>query len=209
MATDYGNIALLEHVNINTDLPLECLAFFCDALGFVQDPRQGEIIEGRVYLNTLLWLNAATTQLHLAVTSRGASGADQNRLDGAVGLGYEDLDALAERLEAVRPMLAHTAFTWVRTDECTLKATDPMGNHFVCQAVPGSARDTRGFHPGPLSICLGILWVEFHVPPGTAPGIAEYYRTYFHAAVAAEKPGLSRVRAGPLQELRFREAQGR
>mmetsp|Transcript_28693 Transcript_28693/g.71957 ORF Transcript_28693/g.71957 Transcript_28693/m.71957 type:complete len:595 (+) Transcript_28693:267-2051(+) len=208
-ATEYGNIALLEHININTDLPLECLSFFCDALGFVQDPRQGEVIDGRVYVNTLLWLNAATSQLHIAVTTRGASGAPQNHLDGAVGLGFEDLDALASRLEAVAPSLAHTAFSWSRTDGKTLEACDPMGNRFVCQAAPRSSRDTRGFHPGPVSTCLGILWVEFNVPPEAAPSIAEYYRAYFHAAVAAQEPGLARVRAGPHQELRFREAPGR
>lgn len=59
----HGNIALLEHININCDLPEECITFFLDGLGFVHDPRMGVLIDGKVYQDNLIWFNAGMTQV--------------------------------------------------------------------------------------------------------------------------------------------------
>eukprot|EP00951_Prasinocladus_malaysianus_P038035 scaffold413725_cov44-Prasinocladus_malaysianus.AAC.2 len=127
-AENHGNIALMEHINLNTDQPLECITFFVDGLGFVHDPRMGQLVDGKVYIHKLIWVNAGLTQVHLPITSRGALGASRNKVDGVVGLAYEDIDALCERLEAVAPQLTHTDFRWSRLDENTVEVYDPMGN---------------------------------------------------------------------------------
>ena len=55
--------------------------------------------------------------------------------------------------------------------------TDPMGNHWVAEQKPASTRDTRGHHPGGVSLCMGITHIEFSVPLNTTGPITEYYRS--------------------------------
>lgn len=204
-----GNIALLEHVNMNTDQPDKMVAFFIDGLGFVQDPRMGNVVDGKVYLNGIVWVNAGLNQIHIPFTSRGASGARINLLRGTIGLLYDSINGLCERLRAVEKgnKMRGTKFAWARTDQHTVEIFCPCGNRFMAHHAPAEARDTRGFHPGPVSFCLGISYVELQCPEGTADAIARYYVNYFGAEAVAE-PGLARVATGPSQELLFRETPG-
>jgi len=206
-ADRHGNIALLEHLNINTDLPLESCTFFVDGLGFTHDCRQGQIVNGKVYVDGLVWVNAGMSQVHLPVTTRGASGAEHNVLDGSVGVAFEDTELLCERLRKLESVLSHTKFSWSRLGGGQVEIRDPNGNLWVAEQRDASARDTRGHHPGPPSECLGITHVEFNVPLGAASGIADFYRHYL-GAITSEEGGLARVAAGPKQELRFRERKG-
>ena len=185
-----SSIACLEHVNINTDSPLEACTFYLDGLGFVQDPRQGALIGGKVYINNVMWLTAGINQLHIPITSHGCSGAERNVLRGSIGLAYEDIAALCSRLESIETALAGTQFRWSMRDESTVDICGPDGNRFLAHQQPAGARDTRGFHPGPPSLCLGFQYVELDCPTGAAPAIAAYYKHYFEAAVEVRQQGL-------------------
>jgi len=143
--------------------------------------------------------------VHLPVTTRGASGARRNLLNGHIGIAYEDISQLCVRLASVEDRLSQTSFAWCQKDEGTVSITDPMGNRWVAEQKPESTRDTRGHHPGGLSTCMGITHIEFSVPLNTTGPIAEYYRRYFDA-VATAGGGLATVKVGPKQELRFRES---
>ena len=185
-----SSIACLEHVNINSDSPIEACTFYLDGMGFVQDPRQGALVAGKVYINNVMWLTAGINQLHIPITSRGCSGAERNVLRGIIGLAYEDIEGLCSRLESIETALAGTQFRWSMRDESTVDICGPDGNRFLAHQQPASARDTRGFHPGPPSLCLGFQYVELDCPTGAAPAIAAYYKHYFEAAVEVRQQGL-------------------
>ena len=185
-----SSIACLEHVNINSDSPIEACTFYLDGMGFVQDPRQGALVDGKVYINNVMWLTAGINQLHIPITSRGCSGAERNVLRGIIGLAYEDIEGLCSRLESIETALAGTQFRWSMRDESTVDICGPDGNRFLAHQQPAVARDTRGFHPGPPSLCLGFQYVELDCPTGAAPAIAAYYKHYFEAAVEVRQQGL-------------------
>ena len=184
-----SSIACLEHVNINSDSPIEACTFYLDGMGFVQDPRQGALVDGKVYINNVMWLTAGINQLHIPITSRGCSGAERNVLRGIIGLAYEDIEGLCSRLESIETALAGTQFRWSMRDESTVDICGPDGNRFLAHQQPAVARDTRGFHPGPPSLCLGFQYVELDCPTGAAPAIAAYYKHYFEAAVEVRQQG--------------------
>lgn len=206
---DDGAIVLLEHINLNTDDPKASLTFFLDGLGLAQDPRMGESVDGKVHVNTTMWLNAGLSQLHMPITTRGASGPPTNVLNGRIHLDVPSLSEARARLAAVAPALARTRFG-VDSEQVdseggeALLVTDPAGNLFVLRERDASARDTRCYHPGEPSWCLGIPLVEVACPPGTAPAIARYYQHYFGARAHAEA-GVATVATGPAQRLRFYE----
>merc|ERR1719203_175664 len=79
-----------------------------------------------------------------------------------------------------------------------------FGNTFMAHERDSEARDTRAYHPGPLSWCLGVPYVEVCCPIGTAPGIARYYSHYL-GAIAGAHEGRATVQAGPCQRLVFVE----
>jgi hypothetical protein len=182
---DVGNIVRLEHVNLL--IPDQRLAtlFYVVGLGLTRDP----------YLMvgvTNMWVNVGRSQMHLPSRRPVAQ-----RLRGSVGLVVPDLDRVERSLAGVRDELADTGFGFRRADG-VLEATCPWGNRFRCHA-PDPA-----FGP----IDLGMPYVEFEVPPGTAARIAAFYQAILGAPSRVEEPdGVPRatVRAGPHQSLRFRE----
>ena len=180
---DLGNIVLLEHVNVT--IPDQHLAtlFYVGGLGLTRDP----------YLMTgvdNMWVNVGRNQFHLP--SRGTQ-----VLRGCVGIVMPDLAALRRRLEKVAPQLAETRFAWQEHDG-TVEATSPWGNRYRCHAPAPEFGDSE----------LAIAYVEFGVPPGTAPGIARFYREIIgaHAAVeSARERETAAVSTGTRQRLLFRE----
>lgn len=115
-------------------------------------------------------------QIHLPITTRGAAGASRNTLNGLIGIAYEDIDELSKRLASIEPQLKNTSFAWEQINTSTIHVTDPLGNKWVAEQQPPTARDIRGHHPGGISLCLGITYIEFCVPLNTSASICEYYR---------------------------------
>jgi hypothetical protein len=180
---DVGNIVALEHVNVK--IPDQQLAtlFYVVGLGLTRDP----------YLMTGLenmWINIGQQQFHLPT-------GQPQILRGHVGLVVPDFDELPGRLTAVERGLAGTKFDYAVKDK-HIRVVSPWGNAIHCHP-PGSAFG---------DMTLGMPYVEFSVEPGTADGIARFYRDALGAAAVVVRNGegaAARVTAAPRQELIFRE----
>jgi len=181
---DLGNIVQLEHVNVCIPDQRPATIFYLSGLGLTRDPYLMAGVEN-------MWVNAGRTQFHLP--SRGTQ-----VLRGHVGLVVPDLEALKRRLQKVAPLLAETRFSWEER-EGAIDATCPWGNRVRCHA------------PAPAfgGIELGIAYVEFDVPPGTAAGIVRFYREILqaHAELADGVQPTAVVSTGAAQRLRFRETR--
>jgi hypothetical protein len=149
---DIGNIVGLGHVN--TAIPRQRLStlFYVTGLGLTRDP----------FVNTStdnMWINVGQSQFHLP-TGR------IEVLRGITGLVLPDRAALLERLARVRAPLAGTSFDFRESND-GVETVSPFGNRIHCHA-PDPARFG--------SIVLGMPYVQFDVSPGTAAGIARFYR---------------------------------
>ena len=183
---DTGNIVGLEHVNIRVPDQRLATLFYVAGLGLTRDP----------YLMTgvtNMWINVGRSQFHLPT-------GPAQRLRGRIGLVVPDLEALAGRLERVRAPLADTAFDFAVGDG-EIEATCPWGNRLVCRApAAGAGRMT-----------LGMAWIAFDAPPGSADGIVRFYREALHAPARCgewEGAPAARVPVGYGQEIVFAEADG-
>jgi len=148
-AEDLGNIVHLEHVNVT--IPDQRLAtlFYVAGLGLTRDP----------YImtsDTNMWVNVGRSQFHLP------SGGPQV-LRGKTGIVVSGREALLARLAAVRRKLADTRFSFEEHNDY-VEATCPWGNRVRCHE-PDASRFGR--------ITLGIPYIEFDVPVGTAGGICQ------------------------------------
>ncbi len=178
---DLGCIVALEHVN--TTVPDQRLAglFYLAGLGFTRDPYMMVDDEN-------MWVNVGRQQFHLP--TRG-----EQVLRGHVGLVVPDLDALERRLARVATKLAGTRYTYSRDERC-VSAVSPWGNVLRCYA------------PQPCfgAMTLGMPYVAFDVPAGTAAGIQRFYAQAFRVTGRLSEDGrTARIPVGPDQELLFRE----
>jgi hypothetical protein len=181
---DVGNITLLEHVNVQIDDQSIATLFYLVGLGFTRDPHMMVGLEN-------MWVNLGEQQFHLP------TGKPQV-LRGHVGLVTPSLESLAQRLEGVAPRLEGTKFAWSQEDGY-IAVTSPWGNQF------------RVYEPGPDfgSLRVGMPYVLFEVPRGTAAGIAAFYNRVIGAAATVEagKDGdVAKVSVGQYQHLLFKEA---
>lgn len=180
---DIGNIVSLEHVN--TRVPDQQLAttFYVMGLGLTRDP----------YLQTgttNMWMNAGRAQFHLPT-------GDPQVVRGHTGLVIEGRDALLERLANVAPALADTRFA-VRAHNDHVDVVCPWGNAIRCY----EPNERFG------AVRLGIPYVCFNVPIGSAPAIARFYEEIVGTAASnGEEDGaaIARVQAGNGQYLIFKE----
>ncbi|MBL8376412.1 MAG: VOC family protein [Burkholderiales bacterium] len=183
---DIGNIVEFGHVNLRVPDQQIAILFYVTGLGLTRDP----------YLVTGVdnaWINVGTCQFHLPV-------GPAQVLNGRVGLVMPDLDALALRLERVAPRLAGTRFAVARADTA-IDLTCPWGNRLRVHA-PDAARFGR--------IVLGMPYVEIDVAPGSAAGIARFYREVLAAPVttATDADGpFARVATGLNGSLVYRETE--
>lgn len=182
---DVGNIVHFEHVNLQ--IPDQRLAtlFYVVGLGLTRDPY---LMVG----TTNMWVNVGRSQMHLPSRQPVSQ-----RLRGTVGLVLPDLDRAERSLAAVRGDLEGTAFGFRRSGH-GLDVTCPWGNRFRVHA-PDPA-----FGP----VDLGMPYVEFDVPAGTADRIAAFYEAMLAAPSRVEElDGVpcAHVHAGAHQTLRFRE----
>ena len=183
-AEDIGNIVGLGHVN--TAIPRQRLStlFYVTGLGLTRDP----------FINTgidNMWINVGQSQFHLP-TGR------IEVLRGITGLVLPDRAALLERLAAVRAPLAGTGFDFRERNDC-VETVSPWGNRIHCHAP-----DPERFGP----LMLGMPYVQFDVRPGTAEGIARFYREVLAApAELIDDAGgrRARVMVGAKQYFVFRE----
>jgi hypothetical protein len=182
-AEDLGNSIHLEHVNVQ--IPDQRLAtlFYAAGLGLTRDPYM-MVGDGN------MWINVGRSQFHLP-------SGDPQVLRGHTGIVISGRAALLERLAAVRERLAGTRFGFHEHND-HVEATCPWGNRVRCHE-PDAARFGR--------ITLGIPYVEFDVPVGTAAGIAGFYRQMLEvpAAVTNGDEKIARVKVGRDQHLLFRE----
>jgi hypothetical protein len=178
-AEDLGNIVGLEHVNLQVENQVLTTLFYITGLGLTRDPYLMTSIDN-------MWVNVGHSQFHL-ITGK------PQRLRGRVGLVLPDREALLKRLDKVRKPLEGTRFAFVEHAD-HVETTCPWGNTLLCHE-PSARFD---------GMPLGMGYVEFDVPAGSAKGIADFYRKVFDASAILEK-GVARVAAGPGQELVFRE----
>lgn len=179
---DLGNAVHLEHVNINVPSQHLATMFYVVGLGLTRDP----------YLlvsDDNMWVNVGRSQFHLP------SGEAQC-LRGHTGVVIQGRKALLGRLASVRNKLAGTRFTFAEHND-HVEAICPWGNRIRC-FEPDAQRFGR--------ITLGIPYVEFDVPVGTARGIAAFYQRIIEApARVTDGDRVARVSVGKDQSLVFRE----
>jgi hypothetical protein len=180
---DVGNIIALEHVNLAIPDQQLATAFYIAGMGFTRDPFLFPGLEN-------MWVNIGRSQCHLP--SRGTQ-----RLRGTIGIVTPDLKKLAQRLEKTAPRLKGTQFAFT-IHAGHVDASCPWGNRFRCHAPSAQFG----------SMELGMPYVEFDVPLGSAEGIARFYREWIGAPAQLEQraEGLfAVVNSGPEQKLLFRE----
>src|ERR1700755_2085874 len=182
-AEDLGNSIHLEHVNVQVPDQRLATLFYVAGLGLTRDP----------YLmvsDSNMWVNVGRNQFHLP------SGEPQV-LRGHTGIVIQGREALLERLSAVAGKLAGTAFSY-REHNDYVEATCPWGNRMRVYE-PDAAR----FGP----ITLGIPYVEFDLPHGTAKGIAAFYPEIMGIPAALQNGdgAVARAKVGKEQYLQFRE----
>jgi hypothetical protein len=158
--------------------------YYVTGLGLTRDP----------FINTgchNMWINVGMAQFHLPM-------GDPDVLRGVTGLVVPDRAALLDRLTQVRKPLEGTKFEFRESNDC-IETVCPWGNRINVHA-PDEARFGR--------IVLGMPYIEFDVRPGTADGIARFYREIVGARseVVGNGDGRKvRVQAGEKQYLYFRE----
>lgn len=182
-AEDLGNSIHLEHVNVTVPDQRLATLFYVAGIGLTRDP----------YLmvsDSNMWVNVGRSQFHLP------NGAPQV-LRGHTGIVIAGREALLDRLASVAGKLASTAFAY-REHNNYVEATCPWGNRLRCHE-PDAARFGR--------IALGIPYVEFEVPPGTAKGICAFYPEFLgiQAELGNGDGTVARVKVGKDQYLQFRE----
>jgi hypothetical protein len=182
-AEDLGNSIHLEHVNVQ--IPDQRLAqlFYVAGLGLTRDPYM-------MPADTNMWVNVGRSQFHLP------TGKPQV-VRGHTGLVIPGRAALLARLAAVAKKLEGTKFAFSEHNDY-VAATCPWGNK-VRVHEPDAARFGR--------ISLGIPYVEFDVPVGSAKAIAAFYPAVFGtpASVANGDGTVARTLMGRNQYLQFRE----
>ena len=182
-AEDLGNVIHLEHVNVR--IPDQRLAtlFYVTGLGLTRDPYLMTSVDN-------MWVNVGRSQFHLP------TGGPQV-VRGVTGIVVPEREKLLARLARTRKMLADTRFDF-REHEAYVEAVCPWGNRIRCHEP--SERFGR--------LMLGIPYVEFETPMGSAEGIVRFYRQIIGTPATLETSGnsrVARVTVGIGQHLVFRE----
>lgn len=182
---DLGNLVHLEHVNVTIPDQQVGTLFYIAGLGLTRDPYM------MVSTNNM-WATIGRSQFHLPTDTAQV-------LRGRIGLVMPDIEALAKRLEAVREPLADTKFDFASPNgNDAIDVTCPWGNRFRCHMA------SDRFYP----VGLGMPYVEFDVAPGTADGIARFYREIIGTMASVDTwddAPAALVPTGNAQNLVFRE----
>lgn len=188
---DVGNLVHLEHFNCVIDDQRLAVLFYVVGLGATRDPYIFPGLEN-------IWLNFGRTQVHMpsrAVPPRA------ERLRGTAGFVVPNLEDLKKRLEHAGKEMQRVVpnvpnrFSFTVKPDC-IEATDPWGTRVRCHAPSreyGSAE-------------LGIVYIDFDVPPGAAEGIARFYSEVMKSPARASA-GKAVVSVGKNQKLMFTETK--
>ena len=185
-AEDLGNIVGLEHVNLQVENQMQTTLFYISGLGLTRDPYLMTSVDN-------MWVNVGHSQFHLIT-------AKPQHLRGRIGLVIPDRAALLQRLERMKKPLEETRFAYKEHDDY-VETTCPWGNKLLIHEAGSFGR-----------MQLGMPYVEFDVPVGSAKPIADFYRKVFETPARVDEQGnmpAARVSAGPSQELVFRETKGK
>jgi hypothetical protein len=186
---DVGNLVHLEHFNCVIDDQRLATLFYIVGLGATRDPYIFPGLEN-------IWLNFGRTQVHMpsrAVPPRA------ERLRGIAGFVVPSLEELKRRLDYAGKEMQRviperkTHFAW-REKDGAIEATDPWGTRVRCHAPAPEFGSTE----------LGLVYVDFDVPPGTAEGIARFYSEVMKAPAKAHG-SRALVPVGRHQKLMFTE----
>jgi hypothetical protein len=185
---DVGNIVHLEHYNCCIDDQRLAILFYIVGLGATRDPYIFPGLEN-------IWLNFGRTQVHMPSRT-----VKKERLRGTAGFVVPSLADLAKRLEYAGTEMKRVvgdsrAFAYTVKKDC-IEATDPWGTRVRCHAPAPEY--------GPIE--LGLAYVDFDVPPGTAEGIARFYADVMRAPAKAAN-GRASVAIGRSQKLMFTETK--
>lgn len=186
-AEDLANVVALEHVNIRVPDQRLATMFYITGLGFTRDPY---LVTGVVNM----WVNVGRSQFHLPT-------GKAQLLRGRVGLVVPDLGLTAKSLKAMGVHLKGTKFA-CRAGKGYIDVTCPWGNKIRCHQPGAKFGQT----------VLGMPYVLFDVPVGTAKGIARFYREILQTGaktIRFENAPAAEVNVGHHQRLIFREAKGR
>jgi hypothetical protein len=183
-AEDVGNSVSLEHINVMIPDQTVSTDFYVAGLGLTRDPY---LMGG----TNNMWINCGRSQFHMP------TGKPQV-LRGHVGIVMEDRKALLERLTRAKQRLKGTKFAF-KEHNAYVEAVSPWGN-VVRVYEPDLQRFGR--------INLGIPYVEFDVPEGTADGIARFYKELIETPAYITENGDGKAAhavVGQKQEMIFRE----
>ena len=180
---DLGNSIHMEHVNVQVPDPHLAQLFYAAGLGLTRDP----------YLmvsDTNMWINVGRSQFHLPT-------GPAQVVRGHTGLVIEGREALLNRLANVKKKLDGTKFGFSEAND-HVEAICPWGNRMRVYE-PDAERFGR--------IALGIPYVEFDVPVGTARRIAAFYPAVFGTPAHVQNGDgtVARTLMGKNQYMQFRE----
>jgi hypothetical protein len=183
---EVGRFVHFEHVNFRYQDHRLAKAYFILGLGFTIEPYRQASPRN-------LWVNVGTQQFHLPL-------GEPMPWPGEVHVAVPDLARTERSLQDAQRWLEGTAFRFDR-ENGTLATRDPYGR----------AVRVHDSHKLPTRGPVGIPGVQLDVPPGTAPGIARFYREVMRcpAELAGRKGAREvRVQAGPHQAFQFVETKG-
>jgi len=178
-----GNIVHLEHVNVSHDDQAAATLFYIVGLGLTRDPYLMVGLDN-------MWANVGRSQVHLPTRGKQV-------LRGRIGLVLPDLAAAKQRLEKIAKPLAGTAFQFSGHADF-IDATCPWGNQYRLHAPAPEFGPTT----------LGLPYVEFNAPRGSAPGIVRFYQQILRTPAALttqDGAPAAVVTAGKSQRLIYRE----
>lgn len=183
---DFGNVVCMEHVNLLVADQSVAHLFYVTGMGFTRDP----------YIDfgmRNMWINLGKQQFHLPV-------GEPQVLRGVTGVVVPSFDELRTRLEQVAPLLEGTQFSW-REENAHLVVNCPWGNTLEV------------FEPGEEfgRMTLGMPYVRFDVPQGTAAGISRFYQEILDApsqVVEGNEAPTAKIQIGREQTLQYRETNG-
>ena len=182
---DFGNIVSLDHINLTVPDQQMSTLFHIVGMGHTRDPYMTVGLEN-------MWVNIGREQFHLPTRDSAQV------LRGRIGLVTPDVDGLEERLDGMAPRFEGTQFA-VEREGHNLDVTCPWGNRIRCHPADGERMGGAN---------IGLEYLIFNVPAGTAPGIARFYGQVMGAtADVVERRGAptARVQAGRHQAMLFRE----
>jgi len=184
-AEDLGNIVGLEHANLQVADQGTATLFYVSGLGLTRDPYMMTSTDN-------MWINVgAKSQFHLPT-------GKAQKLRGRIGLVIPGRELLLRRLGNMKKPLEGTQFAFTEHRD-HVEATCPWGNTMIVHEPGERFGDMQ----------LGMPYIEFDVPVGTAKGIAGFYDKVFDTAsrVDGSRGGnAAHVSVGKGQELVFRES---